>query len=256
MLYNTTKRDEIEEKIRQLGGIRVTSDYGYIPVKRKGKFKILKYDEYRCRYCLSTRITKTLAEIKHVFTLSIFLGLLRKPCVLYHDPKIDYKIYPVKISVVRCHLFSLKMDGDVVVKFENKSVEGEKGETVVWRWQSCPTDESRYKWEKVEGSADLIPSWSHSMVEDSTGVLLGQMSKSTDKVKKNSSTSVSVEWSTGTIWDYFWNLLQLFVSGSVTTRNGFDVTASYEWLGSIVTDSRHIDVVAVLPVERVEYYFD
>ena len=126
----------------------------------------------------------------------------------------------------------------------------------MWRWQSCPTDENAYEWEIVKGSADLTPSWSHDFIEDSTSVRFGRISSSPSKVETRSSASVSGSWNTGNIFDYFWNLVQILLSGSVTTRNGFDVTVSYSWLGSTVSETRHIDTKVVIPVERVEYVWD
>ena len=256
--------EEIREKIKELGAVEIDRNTGYFPVKSTlVKPRILEYNEYEIPTILSTAqnffaITKRKAVLgaKYVFAEGIFTRIFKKTCTKYHDPKISFKIYPTAVKKAVVHLLSFKITGEVETKFENHSEEGEEGKTSVWRWQSCPTKDSEYEWEKVKGSANLNPAWSHRFVEDSTGVVLGDISDSTDVVKLNSSATSVAKWNTGDIFEYFWSLLQLLLTGTITTRNGFDVTVTYKWLGSNVSKTKHVDAKVVLPVKKVDYVFD
>jgi len=258
------EKEEIRVKIRELGGIDLDEEHGYFPVSPKiAKPIIHEYYEKPVPSVISS-IQSVWARTRHKLRVEadyaiaegIISRFFKKTCTKYHEPDIKFRIYPTKIRKAIIHLFSFKITGDVEVKFENNSKEGEEGKTTVWRWQSCPTSDDAYHWEKVKGSADLKPSWNHKFVEDSTSVVLGVMSASTDKVVRNSYASASANWDTGNIFDYFWSLVQLFITGTVTTRNGFDVTVNYNWLGSNVTKSMHVDAKVTLPVEAVEYRWD
>jgi hypothetical protein len=176
-------------------------------------------------------------------------ALLRKVCTMYKDPVIDFDLKPVKTRNVTFHLISWKMTGDIVSNMYNKSVEGQEGDTVTWRWRACPTDPNAYSWENVAGSADLTPNWSHNFTEDSTVTYLSRVSQSLSKISPGSSVDASASWSTGGLGSVIFTLLQIFLTGTVTLRNGYDVTVNYTWKSQTQSVSRHIDTKVILPVE-------
>jgi len=249
------REEEIREKLRALGATNVEGTEGIIPVSPPTvtKPEIIEYREFdttpiarRFRLAASrfTRKIRIAREMKLVRTQ----GILRKLCVMYRDPRIAFDIIPVKVRNIKFHAFSLKIDGEVVCSLRNNSEEGEEGRTVVWRWRSCPTDPNAYDWIKVAGSADITPSWMHDFIEDQTGALLGRLDKSLGTVQKNKKVEVTGYWSAG-LGQLVWTILQIFRTGTVTTRNGFDVTIKYTWLDETQTINRHIDEKVVLPVE-------
>jgi hypothetical protein len=189
---------------------------------------------------------------RNVKSVSLYgaMGLFRKVCVMYKDPNIVFDLIPVKTKNVVFHMLSFKITGDIVNSFTNKSTEGEEGTYVTRRWKACPTDPSVYTWKPVPGSADLTPNWAHSFTEDQTSTYLSKVSQSTGKVQAGAkSPDVSASWSTGGIGDVILTLLNIFLKGRVTLRNGYDVTVKYTWKGQTQTVNRHVDAKVIVPVE-------
>jgi hypothetical protein len=178
-------------------------------------------------------------------------GLLRKVCVMYKDPVIDFDIVPLKTKNVVFHMLSWRITGDIVNQLTNKSKEGEQGTYKTRRWKSCPTDPSVYQWETVKGSADILPDWLHSFAEDQTGTFLARVKQAASRVAPGMKTpEVSASWQkSGVGSGAFMTLLGIFLTGKVTLRNGYDVTIKYYWKGQEQTVNRHVDSVVVLPVE-------
>ena len=69
------------------------------------------------------------------------------------------------------------------------------------------------------------------------------------KVKPGKRVELSASFETSGLLDVIWTLLQIFLRGRVTTRDGYDVTVTYYWKGQQQSISRHIDARVVLPVE-------
>ena len=201
---STADRAEIEQKVEELGGVKIDETHGYFPVKPSiSQPQILEYNEAQRLVLLTNArmlFVKTKRKVQlgtnYILREGLFSRIFKKTCTMYHDPVIKFVIYPTRITKAVVHLFSFKITGDVEVRFDNQSKEGEEGKTTVWRWQSCPTDENAYEWEIVKGSADLTPSWSHDFIEDSTSVRFRRISSSTSKVETRSSASVSGSWNT------------------------------------------------------------
>jgi len=245
------------EKLKELGATNPEGTSGIIPVNPPATYEP-EVLEYRAVDTTPLRVKMRMKYIDPLIRRAMIAAekglirtqwILRKTCTMYKDPVINFELIPIKVKNITCHVFSLKLSGDVVLRFTNKSKEGEEGTTVTWRWRACPTDPDAYSWHVVEGSADLAPSWSHSFVEDSTSTVLGRISKALDKVYRGSSVEVTGYWETGSLGDLLWNIVSILISGKITTRNGFDVTLKYYWLGKTQTISRHIDAKVVLPVE-------
>jgi len=247
----------IRQKLRELGATNPEGTSGIIPVSPP---KILEPQilEYKVRDTtpIGIKVRRTVVDPR-MRKMAIMLetkfyrtqGLLRKLCTMYKDPTIDFELVPVKVRNITFHAFSLKLTGDVVLRFTNKSKEGEEGTLYTWRWRSCPTDPDAYNWKVVEGSADLTPSWNHDFVEDSTGALLSRLNMKLSKVSKGHYVEPTGYWETKGLGDLVWSILSILITGKVATRNGFDVTINYYWLGKTQTINRHIDAKVVLPVE-------
>lgn len=186
------------------------------------------------------------------------LGLrafFEKPCVRYRDPIIDYTVSPIKIKNVKYHVFSCYFEGDIVNKISNSGKEGQRGTTKVWRWEDCPVSDDSYAWEIVAKSADLISNWTHELKEKTTGKRLGNVSQSAS-VLKGKTVSKTSHWKSGNLLDFIIQILNILITGGVTTRNGYDVTVSYEWKGT-QTKSKHIDKTVWLPIEgNIVWWWD
>lgn len=199
-------------------------------------------------------LTQTLDRV----TIAKDLGLrafFEKPCIKYKDPVIDYTVSPVKIKNVKYHVFSCYFEGDIVNKITNRGTEGQKGTTKVWRWEDCPISNDSYAWEWVSGSADLVSSWVHEFKEKTTGKRLGRISQSAS-VLKGRTVSKTSHWKSGDLLDFIIQILNILITGGVTTRNGYDVTVNYDWKGS-QTKSKHIDKTVWLPIEgNIVWWWD
>jgi len=176
-------------------------------------------------------------------------GILKKVCVTYKDPIINFDLVPVKTRNVVFHMFSFRITGDIVNSLHNKSKEGEEGKHVTWRWKSCPTDPDVYDWEKVKGSADIISNWLHNFTEDSTGTYLDEVRQSVSKKPPGAEVEVSASWEKGGLGPVIFTLLNIFLTGRVVLRNGYDVSVKYTWKDQTQTVNRHIDAKVALPVE-------
>ena len=253
--------EERRRRLREFGATNVEGTEGIIPVAPgPTEPEILEYavrDTTPLRVKIRRlRVDPWVRRAELVWATKFYrtqglLGLLKKLCTSYKNPKISFEVRPRKVRNVVFHVFSLKFDGDVVCEFVNRSEEGEEGSCAVWIWQHCPPEGSpEYTdWKKVAGSADLVPSWAHNFVEDKTSALLGKIDKALGKVYKGRSVEVTGAWKTKGLWDLAWTILSILVRGSVITRNGFDVTVKYTWLGKTQTISRHIDAKVELPIE-------
>jgi len=173
-------------------------------------------------------------------------ALLEKPCVKYIDPIIDYTVSPIKIKNVKYHVFSCYLEGDIVNKISNRGKEGQKGTTKVWRWEDCPITDDSYAWEMIAKSADLISNWTHELKEKTTNARLGRLSQNAS-VSRGMNVSKTSHWKSGSLWDFIVQVLNILITGGVTTRNGYDITVTYEWKGT-QTKSKHIDKTVWLPI--------
>lgn len=190
------------------------------------------------------------------------IPFLQKTCTKYRDPEILYNLQPVKMVNVKFHVVSLYLEGDIENKLSNKGKEGEKGVTTRWFFESCPDEEDEYDWETISGSADLESAFEHEIVESKTDEVLDKI---TDKItaKMNEAISVEAHWktperqyTTKALTDLIFTIVKLFMTGGVTTENGYDVTVTYEFRGS-KSQSKHIDMKIWIPVEgRIGWALD
>jgi len=230
-------------------------DYIHIPTQ-KGKYEI-RYYEVKDVTPLRLRFKKNVVNTFTYRAKSTFLdmgieGIFRKKCIMYKDPQILFNLYPVELTNVKFHVSSLKFEGNVVNRFENKSEEGEIGVLKIFRLRQCPTDPSYYKWTTVEDSADLLGYWYHSAYEEDTNtpVIRNLRQELENKVKPNVSVTMIGHFETGGLsWDTFWNILRYITSGTLKLYNGFDVTINYYWKGAWQTEKKRVNVAVTLPVE-------
>jgi len=244
---------EVRAKLEELGAEFVSEDLAYIPVKATYSTEILEYQEidttpYVTK--LKQNIVRNLTY-RNVKTFEYYgiQGILRKVCIKYRDPIINFKVFPLRVRNVVLHMFSGRLTGEIVNRFENYSKEGQEGYYKTWRWKSCPTSEDSYSWYVVEGSADLKSDWYHRVIEEETNRLIATVRQITDIVKKNGYVEITASFETTGLIDVIWSLLMIFISGRVSTRDGYDITISYKWKGETQTVKRHIDGRVVLPVE-------
>lgn len=199
-------------------------------------------------------LTQTLDRVAIARDLGL-RAFLEKACIKYRDPTIDYTVSPVKIKNVKYHVFSCYFEGDIINKITNRGTEGQKGTTKAWRWEDCPISDNDYEWKWVSGSADLVSSWTHEFKEKTTNQRLGRISQSAS-VLKGKNISKTSHWKSGSLWDFIIQLLNILITGGVTTRNGYDVTVTYDWKGS-QTKSKHIDKTVWLPIEgNIVWWWD
>ena len=175
-------------------------------------------------------------------------GIFKKTCTRYRNPLINFNLMPIKITNVHFIILKAKITGDIVNELGNRSKEGEKGTTTVRRRKSCPTAEGEYTWQKIPNSADITSRWGHRAVEDETGELLSQLSQSLPLMKPAQMLSATGHFEQGGLKSV-WDLINIFVRGAITVRNGYDVTVNYTWKNQTQTQNRHIDSRIRLPVE-------
>jgi hypothetical protein len=181
-------------------------------------------------------------------------GIFRVTCKKYIDPKIAFDILPVRARNVVFRISCLCIEGDLGVELRNTGEDGKEGRKTISRLQymreGCPTDPNEYNWRTVEGSATLKDNSAlHDFWENQTGAYLSRLSHRPPDVRVGQSVQVSGRFRTGDLSQTFWTLLQIFLAGTVTLRNGFDVTVHYDWLGERREVKRHVDVRVTVPVE-------
>ena len=245
---------EVKQRLEELGAVFETEASGYIPVKTPLRVpKILAYNVRETTGVIRKLKQDVIRNYVHrnivTFNTVGIQGILRKVCTMYKDPEIRFRLVPIKVRNVTFHLFSGRITGEIVNKFENNSKEGQEGYYITWRWRTCPTDPDVYSWRNVPGSADLKPNWLHDAIEETTNRLISRVRQAAGKVVKNDYIEIKSSFETTGLLDVIWTLLQIFTSGRVTTRDGYDVTVTYEWKGQIQQRSYHVDARVVLPVE-------
>jgi hypothetical protein len=181
-------------------------------------------------------------------------GIFRVTCKKYIDPKILFDILPVRARNVTFRVSCLCIEGDLDVELRNTGEDGKEGRKTISRLQymlyGCPEDPNEYDWRTVEGSATLKDNSAvQDFWEDRTGAYLSRLSHRPPDVAVGQSVRVTGRFRTGNLSQTFWTLLQIFLSGTVTLRNGFDVTVHYDWLGERREVKRTINVRVTVPVE-------
>jgi hypothetical protein len=181
-------------------------------------------------------------------------GIFRVTCKKYIDPKILFDILPVRARNVTFRISCLCIEGDLDVELRNTGEDGKEGRKTISRLQymlhGCPEDPNEYEWRVVEGSATLKDNSAvQDFWENQTGAYLSRLFHRPPDVAVGQRVRVTGRFRTGGLGNLFWTLLQIFSTGTVTLRNGFDVTVHYDWLGERKQVKRHIDVRATVPVE-------
>jgi len=253
----------VKRRLEEMGAVFETEASGYIPVKKRlPEPEILEYREIDTtppfrefrQDVIRNYVHRNIVALERYGPRPMYL--LRKVCTKYHDPRILHRLSPVRIPEATFHLLSGKIDGKIENKFTNNSEEGEKGEYITWRWRSCPTEDEEYSWEKVDGSADLTPDWTHEAIEEQTEKMIAKVEQAPGMVAKDDSASVEASFETTGLLDVIMTLLDIFTTGSVTTRDGYDVTIEYEWKGETQTVNKHVDCRVRLPVDGVNWSWD
>ena len=181
-------------------------------------------------------------------------GIFRVTCKKYIDPRIAFDILPVRARNVAFRISCLCVEGDLDVDLRNTGEDGKEGRKTISRLQyilhGCPTDPNEYSWRVVEGSATLKDNSAvQDFWENQTGAYLSRLNHRPPDVAVGRSVRVTGRFRTGGLGDLFWTLLQIFLTGTVTLRNGFDVTVHYDWLGERKEVKRRVDVRVTVPVE-------
>ncbi len=241
--------ESVRLRLAALGASNLDASSGVIPVSSGQELRVLETKTVGTTPLWESARPHLLGLMNERIRLSrsMSLSFLQKPCSKTIPPNILMSLIPFSLVNMQFHVFSLKLSGDIQNRFGNDSFEAKQGTTSVKKWQSCPSDDSAYSWSTVSGSADLVPNWNHSLADDQSGATLAKVSQSIDKIGISTAAIPQVSWQSGGLGDLIWQIVQILVSGSITTRNGFDVTASYSWQGS-QSKSQHIDARVVVPV--------
>jgi hypothetical protein len=181
-------------------------------------------------------------------------GVFRVTCKKYIDPKILFDILPVRARNLTFRLSCLCIEGDLDVELRNTGEDGKEGRKTIRRRQymlyGCPEDPNEYNWRVVKGSATLKDnSATHDFWENQTGAYLSRLNHRPPEVAVGQSVRVTGRFRTQGLGELFWTLLQIFRTGTVTLRNGFDVTVHYDWRGERRQVKRTINVRVTVPVE-------
>jgi len=174
-----------------------------------------------------------------------------KICKKYRKPKILFRLAPAWFENVKFHWGGLWFEGEIVNKFDNQSQEGEEGTVKVPKDEPCPENEAVYEWRPLKGTADLLGSWLHKFWEDENNIFIAQLTqKLKEKVKPFKIVELKGYWKTEAFsLETFQTLFSIFTSGTIVTRNGFDVKLVYEFRGQLYEQTYHVDTRVRLPVK-------
>jgi len=247
------------EEISEIFGVEwVTRDYGVVRVKPEIKeAEILEYKMIET----TPDVRMLFNELKRTAIVRAKFGLLRrllyKPCYKEQPPKILFKLSPVYFENVKFHWAGLWFEGEIVTRFNNESEEGKEGIAWVRRRQLCPEDPEAYEWETVEGSASLFGDWLNKFWEDSTGTFISELwQKLEEKVDPRNYVNVKGYWKTAPLsLDTFMTMWNIFTSGTIVTRHGFDVTVTYDFNGTHVK-KYHVNLRVRLPIRGDVSWFN
>jgi hypothetical protein len=248
-----TREQHARAILAGVGATNLKGESGTVPISTPTSYtaRVLEETETEVAQPLISEMRpRILSQALDRVAIAKGLGLrafLEKPCVKYKEPNISYTVSPIKVTNLKWHVYSFYFEGDIVNKISNRSTEGQKGSTTVWRWEDCPALDDSYAWEWIKGSADLVSSWRHKIVEDSTSAIFGNISQSAN-VLKGKSISVKGHWRSGDLYDFIIQVLNILATGGITTRNGYDITVRYEWKGT-QTKTKHVDKRVWLPIE-------
>jgi len=252
MSCNCNRRELTREEISEIFGIEwVSKDYGIYRVRSRLKeAEILEYKVTET----TPEFRKRLNELKREAYVRIKLGnLLRRlfyrPCHKEEEPRILFRLAPAYFTNVKFHWGGLWFEGDIVTKFENQSEEGKEGIAWVRRREACPEEPDAYEWSVVEDSADLFADWLNKFWEDSTNTYLSSLRQALqEKLDPNNYITIRGHWQTSAFsMDTFMTMWNIFTSGTIVTRHGFDVTVSYNFNGE-QTKMFHSDLRVRLPI--------
>jgi hypothetical protein len=181
-------------------------------------------------------------------------GIFRVTCKKYIDPKIAFEIFPIRARNVTFRVSCLCIEGDLDIGLRNTGEDGKEGRKTISRRQymreGCPEDPNEYSWRVVEGSATLKDNSAiHDFWEDETGAYLSRLSHRLPDVAVGQRVQVTGRFRTQSLRELFETVLQIFRTGTVTLRNGFDVTVHYDWLGERREVKRRVNVRVIVPVE-------
>ena len=201
-------------------------------------------------------------EVKRTAISKIkFGGLLRrlfyKQCYKEKEPNILFRLSPLYFENVKFHWSGLWFEGDIATKFENKSEEGEVGITWVRRREACPEDPEAYSWESIDGSADLLGNWLNKFWEDTTDTFIAELTQRLQSVvNPNNYVSVKGYWKTDPLSvDTFMTMWNIFTTGTIVTRHGFNVTVTYNFNGQHVK-TFYVDLRVRLPIKGSVNWFN
>lgn len=236
--------------LAEVGASGIGTGEGKIPVSHPGTtHRVLGYNEFDKTPAWVVRKNELIgkamsrARVARDFRLRSFF---EKSCIKYIDPNIKYKLIPIRLENIKYHVLSAWLEGDIVNRMENLGKEGKEGETKVYRWQECPSDKSEYDWSKVAGSADLSSAWEHRVYDSQTGAFLGEVNQNT-KADVGDIVSVDAHWKSGSLFDLIQQVINVLITGGITTQNGYDVTVTYNWKGTN-TEEKHVDNRVWVPV--------
>lgn len=175
---------------------------------------------------------------------------LRPECRIttgYIDPLSNIDVRETYLQNITFHIFSLSMEGDIGQDSENNGTEGQECKCVAPLFGACdPMTEGECK--VVPGSADLTGRILNKVNSVDLGKEIFTSSKEYGTMHVGEKPTVTGHWSTGWWGEAIWNLITLFVTGSIHTYQGIDLNGNYEWRGDTHTWSKHVDIDAWLPV--------
>lgn len=181
-------------------------------------------------------------------------SIISTTCTKYMNPKAAFSIIPVKAKNMKFRIWGLKFEGDMETRLKNIGEDGQEGKHVMrwiqWMVTGCPTSDDKYDWEWLKNTAALRSnSYSNSFYEDRNNEYLAKISQKIGDASTGRSSLATAHFNTGGLGGFFWTLIQILTTGTITTRNGFDVTAHYDWLGKTYEVKRHVNSRTVLPIE-------
>lgn len=230
--------------LRRLNATNLDGKKGTIPARKVSKVaRVLSYERQDVPVVVR-RVPMPL--VKTFGVIDRLSDFLKNECTKYIDPTIAYELYPLKLTNLVYHAWSVKLEGDIVNQMNNKGQDGQKGTKEVWRWEDCPEADSEYNWKVVEGSADLGSSLSHE-IKDEENRKIDTISQNIS-VNEGKKVSVSAHWSSSWV-ALVLDMLELLVTGGIVLNNGYDVTVTYEWRGDTHRKKEHIDARVWVPLE-------
>ena len=252
MLPQVLSRDDAIALTERLGGSRYgPTQVAYHPPGQLPRITEIKITEM---YPGSLQTTGFLgAHASPGLTLGI-LHSFKPPCIFgfepwcwlpdFLDPKILFKLSPLKIQNAQFHVLTRSVEGDVVHRFENHSEEAVGDE------KNQRTGATRNSGKAISGSADLngdfLSRITHDLAPDK---VLAEVKDIIQKTSPLNYVDMTGHFTSGGLIGFFEQIYEHATSGTLYTSAGIDTTLKYTLPNGEHGKSLHLDLKLSLPVE-------